>query len=184
MVSLVFSCSLEQQKAIPHLFRRRSVYRSNVIKGNLNPKWEAARLPLETICNGDMTRSMKVVVRDYHSRFGKHYEMGEFETTMQQFIDCKNAGGDVDEDVAFKLRRGDNVVGHVLVLRASAVLVPIPGNQVREPAEVSKEQALHPQFLDYLSGGCQISLAVAIDFTASNGKHHALGVFSHFSRLT
>lgn len=26
-----------------------------------------------------------------------------------------------------------------------------------------------PEFVDYLSGGCQISLAVAIDFTASNG---------------
>ena len=151
---------------------RRSVYRSNVVKGNLNPKWEAIRLPLEAVCNGDMKRAMKVVVKDYNSGFGKHYDMGEFETTMQRFIDCKNDGGDIDEDVAFKLRRGDSVVGHVLVLRASTILKP--GYEGIEPATVASETAPRPELLDYLQGGCQINLAVAIDFSASNGKDHSL----------
>ena len=148
------------------------MYRSNVVKGNLNPKWEATSLSLEAVCNGDMNRSMKVIVKDYNSRFGKHNVMGEFETTMQQFIDCKNDGGDIDEDKAFALRRGDKDVGCVLVLRASAAL--LLDNEAREPAAASKEHALRPQFLDYLAGGCKISLAVAIDFTASNGKQYAL----------
>ena len=125
---------------------------------------------------------MKVVVRDYNSRFGKQYDMGEFETTMQHFIDCKDAGGNVDEDVAFKLRRGDDIVGHVLVLRASAVL--LPDNQVREEATVSSQIVPRPQFLDYLSGGCRIRLAIAIDFTASNGKDYALRVLLNFLDLT
>jgi hypothetical protein len=117
-----------------------------------------------------MNRAMKVVVRDYNSGFGKHYDMGEFETTMQRFIDCKNEGGDVDEEVAFKLRRGDKEVGNILVLHASAILQG--EDEGHEPATVASETAPRPEFLDYLQGGCQISLAVAIDFSASNGKYH------------
>ena len=37
-----------------------------------------------------------------------------------------------------------------------------------------------PEFVDYLSGGCQISLAVAIDFTASNGDPREPGTPHYF----
>lgn len=37
-----------------------------------------------------------------------------------------------------------------------------------------------PEFVDYLSGGCQISLAVAIDFTASNGDPRQPGTPHYF----
>ena len=128
-----------------------------------------------------MNRDMKVVVMDYNSRFGTHHMMGEFETTMQRFIDCKNNGGDVDEDAGFKLCRDGSIVGHVLVLRASTIL--IPGCEGREPARVASESAPRPEFLDYLQGGCKISLAVAIDFSASNGKDHSRESSDFFSHL-
>jgi len=157
-----------------------SVFRSNVVKSNLNPKWEVAKLNLEAICNGDMNRAMKVVARDYRRR-GKHLDIGEFETTMQRFIDAKNEGGDVDEDVGFTLHKNEKKTGNVLILQAGVTpsmretsdgnLVPLS----RTPSARSK-----PEFIDYLTGGCQISLAVAIDFTASNGDPREEGTPHYF----
>lgn len=145
---------------------RNSVYRSDVVKNDLNPKWEKTDLSLEAVCNGDMERAMKVVVRD-HKRSGKHYEMGEFETTMQRFVEAKEDGGDIDEDKAFSLRKGGKDVGHVLILQAAVTMDSDDGG---DPTMTSSGRPTRPEFLDYLTGGCQISLAVAIDFTASNGK--------------
>ncbi len=149
------------------------MYRSNVVGGNLNPKWEATTLQLEAVCNGDLNRAVKVVVKDHRFRFGKHLTMGEFETTMQRFIDCKNDGGDFDVDVvmAFTLRKDNMDVGSILVLQAA--MFPQEGIQAFGPLVATKRgRASHPEFLDYLEGGCQINLAVAIDFTASNGECH------------
>jgi hypothetical protein len=133
-------------------------------------------LGLEVACNGDMDRAMKVVVRD-HKRGGKHYVIGEFETKMQRFVDAKNEGGNQGEEAAFTLRKGDKKTGNILVLQAS-ILADKSANWDKESASTERGQATlpetprqsRPEFVDYLTGGCQISLAVAIDFTASNGK--------------
>lgn len=134
-------------------------------------------------CNGDMDRAMKVVVRD-HNRRGKHYEMGEFETKMQRFVDAQREGS--QQDTAFTLRRGDKKTGSVQVLQAAVVIADDtqPSEEAAGEVGTGKKpqvlplvgsmpapgKALRPEFVDYLTGGCQISLAVAIDFTASNGK--------------
>jgi C2 domain len=62
-----------------------SVYRSNVIRKDLNPMWNGTTLDIGETCNSDFNRSMKVIVWD-HCRSGKHKMMGEFETTMKGFI--------------------------------------------------------------------------------------------------
>ena len=149
----------------------RSVYRSNVVRSNLNPKWGETDLNLEVACNGDLDRAMKVIVYD-HRRSGKHKNMGEFETTIRMFVHAKENGGDVDEDNAFTLRRrGEKKVGHVLVMKAQ-ILGSIATDTSRHQTTAIHQPrpARRPEFVDYLAGGCQISLAVAIDFTASNGK--------------
>eukprot|EP00548_Thalassiothrix_antarctica_P008354 CAMPEP_0194133326 /NCGR_PEP_ID=MMETSP0152-20130528/3545_1 /TAXON_ID=1049557 /ORGANISM="Thalassiothrix antarctica, Strain L6-D1" /LENGTH=599 /DNA_ID=CAMNT_0038828623 /DNA_START=46 /DNA_END=1845 /DNA_ORIENTATION=+ len=157
-----------------------SVFRSNVIKSNLNPKWEAAKLNLEAICNGDMNRAMKVVVRDYRRR-GRHLDIGEFETTMQRFVDAKNEGGDVDEDAGFTLHRNDKKTGNVLIIQAG-VAPSVRETSDGEHVPLSRQQRVksRPEFIDYLTGGCQISLAVAIDFTASNGDPREEGTPHYF----
>mmetsp|Transcript_18886 Transcript_18886/g.38763 ORF Transcript_18886/g.38763 Transcript_18886/m.38763 type:complete len:638 (-) Transcript_18886:449-2362(-) len=43
-----------------------------------------------------------------------------------------------------------------------------------------RNNAPRPEFIDYLTGGCQISLAVAIDFTASNGDPRVPGTPHYF----
>jgi hypothetical protein len=151
-----------------------SIYRSNVMRSNLNPKWDEVSLSLEAACNGDLDRAIKVVVWD-HRRSGKHKNMGEFETNMERIHDAANTSG-VN---FFTLRRHDRDVGNIIVLKADLIR-PVEKEAIKEkspanampsapsgiPESISVPE--RPEFLDYLSGGCQISLAVAIDFTASN----------------
>jgi hypothetical protein len=151
-----------------------SVYRSNVVRSNLNPRWSETDLSMEVACNGDLDRDMKIIVFD-HRRSGKHKVIGEFETTIRLLIQAKENGGDVDEDHAFALRhRGENIVGHILVLQAQIVgSMPNEANRQHPISDVFipvVRPRQRPQFVDYLAGGCQISLAVAIDFSSLNGK--------------
>jgi C2 domain/Copine len=173
-----------------NLHYRMSVYRSNVLKGNLNPTWNEVTLDLEAICNGDLDRAMKVMVWD-HRRGGKHKTMGEFETTMRGFLEAKEAG----ESFEFSLMKVDKEMGNVMVLFAelirsegggengsSTIATTTDQESAAAPPpepEKSRKQA-KPEFVDYLSGGCQISLAVAIDFTASNGDPRQEGTPHYF----
>lgn len=166
-----------------YIIYRNSIYRSNVMRSNLNPKWDEVSLSLEAACNGDLDRAIKVVVWD-HRRSGKHKNMGEFETNMERIHDAANTSG-VN---FFTLRRHDRDVGNIIVLKADLIR-PVEKEQAIEekspanampsapsgiPESISVPE--RPEFLDYLSGGCQISLAVAIDFTASNGKLFILNI--------
>lgn len=165
-----------------YIIYRNSIYRSNVMRSNLNPKWDEVSLSLEAACNGDLDRAIKVVVWD-HRRSGKHKNMGEFETNMERIHDAANTSG-VN---FFTLRRHDRDVGNIIVLKADLIR-PVEKEAIKEkspanampsapsgiPESISVPE--RPEFLDYLSGGCQISLAVAIDFTASNGKLFILNI--------
>merc|ERR1719443_2241450 len=48
------------------------------------------------------------------------------------------------------------------------------------PSRINAPPPERPEFIDYLTGGCQISLAVAIDFTASNGDPRVPGTPHYF----
>jgi hypothetical protein len=187
MIVVVCKCAVADfivvmlQRYCSFSFCRNSVYRSNVVRSNLNPKWDEVTLSLEAACNGDLDRAIKVVVWD-HRRSGKHKNMGEFETNMERIHDAANISG-VN---FFTLRRHDKDVGTITVLKADlirpdttettqqtkevaeAAVPAMPAAPSGLPESISVPD--RPEFLDYLTGGCQISLAVAIDFTASNGK--------------
>jgi Copine/C2 domain len=148
-----------------------SVYRSNVVRRDLNPLWTEVTLDIQATCNGDIDRAMKVIVWD-HRQSGKHKPMGEFETTMRGFMAVKG------EDDGFTLKKLEDDVGSIQVIDATLVGVPQEQQEAASPssapgaaegARPQKQRQKRPEFVDYLSGGCQISLAVAIDFTASNG---------------
>ena len=164
-----------------------SVYRSNVVRRDLNPLWTEVTLDIQATCNGDLDRAMKVIVWD-HRRSGKHKPMGEFETTMRGFMAVKG------EDDGFTLKKHEEDVGSIQVI--DATLVGVAASELQAATTAAGQEAAltgsgsgsggggkggsgsgsptkirqkRPEFVDYLSGGCQISLAVAIDFTASNG---------------
>lgn len=157
-----------------------------MVRSDLNPVWDEVNLSLEAACNGDLDRAMKIVVYD-HRRSGKHKFMGEFETNMRRILDA----GTGESINFFTLRRQDQDVGTIAVVDA---LLQKPQKARKQPEPTKPESkrkfkqppsdmpsskfdsipqtiafAPRPDFVDYLGGGCEISLAVAIDFTASNG---------------
>ncbi|GAX21206.1 hypothetical protein FisN_26Lh164 [Fistulifera solaris] len=165
-----------------------SVYRSNTVRSDLNPLWTSASLDLEATCNGDLHRALKLIVWD-HRRTGKHKVMGECETTMRGLLEAKVEPGEPNE-FGLELMKHDKVTGQVQVVEATlSGMVPqdsgsqdgsLTSREKRRPSNTKKERSSRPEFIDYLSGGCQISLAVAIDFTASNGDPRKPGTPHYF----
>ena len=46
-----------------------NVYRSGIVKDNLNPTWKDAVVPLSTLCGGDHDLPIRVAVYDHESRY-------------------------------------------------------------------------------------------------------------------
>ncbi|XP_006641267.2 copine-7 [Lepisosteus oculatus] len=127
------------------------VYRTEVVKNNLNPVWEAFKVSLSSLCSCDESRKLKCLVWDYDSR-GKHDFIGEFYATfgeMQKVMGGNKVSWDC-VNPKYKMKKRNYKNSGVVIL---------------------SDLKLHRvySFLDYIMGGCQIHFTVAIDFTASNG---------------
>jgi hypothetical protein len=117
---------------------------------------------------------MKITVWD-HRRRGNHKFIGEFETTINALVESQNVDGEI---VSFDLYKHEKLTGYCEPIKASLHGV-VDGNgeiEIPRPSIVEQERL---EFIDYLTGGCQISLAVAIDFTSSNGDPRKEGT-PHF----
>ncbi|XP_047289864.1 copine-7 isoform X14 [Homo sapiens] len=114
------------------------VYRTEVVKNNLNPVWEAFKVSLSSLCSCEETRPLKCLVWDYDSR-GKHDFIGEFSTTfeeMQKAFEEGQAQWDCVNPKYKQKRRSYKNSGVV-------VLADLKFHRVYS-------------FLDYIMGGCQI----------------------------
>ncbi|TKS88029.1 Copine-3 [Collichthys lucidus] len=58
-------------------------HRTEVVKNTLNPTWRPFRIPLQSLCGGDVEKSIKVDCVDYNSS-GSHDFIGSFQTTLVQ----------------------------------------------------------------------------------------------------
>lgn len=157
---------------------RIKVYQSNVVRHDLNPVWNEATLDIEAVCNGDLDRAIKMVLWD-HRRSGKHKHIGEFETTVDGILHAKEMDAN-GEAVSFVVSKHEKANGFCEVLKAT-LFGGGNDHQIERPLATASNIHLSekPEFVDYLTGGCQISLAVAIDFTASNGDPRQEGT-PHF----
>ncbi|XP_069007450.1 copine-3-like isoform X2 [Embiotoca jacksoni] len=126
-------------------------HRTEVVNNNLNPTWKPFRIPLQSLCGGDMDKSIKVECYDYDND-GSHDLIGTFETTMKRLQEASRtspAEFDCINSKKKQKKKGYKNSGVVSV----------------KLCQVVKEFT----FLDYIMGGCQINFTVAIDFTGSNG---------------
>ncbi|MEQ2236970.1 Copine-3 [Ilyodon furcidens] len=122
-----------------------------VVKNNLNPTWKPFKIPLQSLCGGDLEKSIKVDCYDYDDD-GSHDLIGSFETTMKRLQEASQTSPAEFECINSKKKqkkKGYKNSGIVSV----------------KFCQVVKEYT----FLDYIMGGCQINFTVAIDFTGSNG---------------
>nr|XP_020456973.1 copine-8 [Monopterus albus] len=126
-------------------------HKTEVVKNTLNPVWQAFKIPVRALCNGDYDRTIKVEVYDW-DRDGSHDFIGEFSTSYREL-----SGGqsqfNVYEVVNPKKKGKKKKYLNSGTVTLLSFLVDI---------EVT--------FLDYIKGGTQINFTVAIDFTASNGN--------------
>uniref|UniRef100_F6RP23 Copine-3 n=1 Tax=Xenopus tropicalis TaxID=8364 RepID=F6RP23_XENTR len=131
--------------------RWQMVHRTEVIKNNLNPVWRPFKIPLQSLCNGDMEKPIRVECYDYDDD-GSHDLIGIFETTMSKLQQASRSSPmefECINEKKKKKKKGYRNSGIVSV----------------KHCEMTKEYS----FLDYIMGGCQMNFVVGIDFTGSNG---------------
>uniref|UniRef100_A0A8C3G514 Copine VIII n=1 Tax=Cyclopterus lumpus TaxID=8103 RepID=A0A8C3G514_CYCLU len=58
-------------------------HKTEVVKNNLDPVWQAFKIPVRALCNGDYDRSIKVEVYDW-DRDGGHDFIGDFSTSYRE----------------------------------------------------------------------------------------------------
>jgi hypothetical protein len=162
-----------------------NIFRSSVVKNNLNPEWDGAIIELTTLCDGDLDRPILVSVFDHESR-GKHVPMGQFEASVSALQKA------VQTREAFKLKNKGKDVGTITVLEevsermaSAAISAPTPSVAPSAPfapsASAPYKSVGRPDFVDYVSGGCDLNVCVAIDFTGSNGHFHHPSSLHHLS---
>ncbi|XP_027723133.1 copine-1 isoform X3 [Vombatus ursinus] len=123
------------------------VYRSEVIKNNLNPTWSRFSVPLQHFCEGDPSLPIQVRCSDYDSD-GSHDLIGSFQTNLTQLQGSPVEFGCIHPEKQQKKKSYKN---------SGTIWVKV----CQIEAEFS--------FLDYVMGGCQINFTVGMDFTGSNG---------------
>ncbi len=122
------------------------VHKSEVIINTLNPHWLETEIPLQKLCNGDVHRPLQLEVWDWNSS-GHEVFLGSAEVSIDTLM--RHSDGQ-SIPIFNKNKGGTNKGGGGIVVQKAAIL---------------KRYSM----LDYLRGGCEISMICCIDFTASNG---------------
>jgi Copine/C2 domain len=157
-----------------------NVYRSPHMKNTLNPDWEPAVIDLSILCGGDLDLPIKVEVFDHESS-GKHKPMGSVEMSVKGMQSAAASGTPVT-----LLQKGKDV-GSFHIVKAEVSGVESITNQLAATS-VSPRTPYVPlpaaaagavNFVDYVSGGCELNVIVAIDFTGSNGDPRKPGTLHH-----
>mmetsp|Transcript_41422 Transcript_41422/g.97040 ORF Transcript_41422/g.97040 Transcript_41422/m.97040 type:complete len:631 (-) Transcript_41422:1101-2993(-) len=157
------------------------IYRSDHVLDNPCPVWNKVRLSMSALCNGDANRPLKIQVFDFRKK-SKHAVIGQAETSVNKILKIgSHSQSNASKDLV--LLKGNVKSGHMTILDALIELSQdsstsyYSGDEQRdEPPNISKQEKpppadnIEPTFFNYLSGGCQICLCVAIDFTATNGN--------------
>ena len=123
-----------------------TVHKSKVIMNDLNPVWQIDRVSLAQLCNSDKRRRLQIQLLDWN-RSGSHDDMGFIETSVEEMVKFP---------VSWQVMKESK--------RKKGKVTPC-GTLTCTKAEVIKTATM----LEYVTGGCEISLMMAIDFTASNG---------------
>uniref|UniRef100_A0A8C8CU43 Copine-2 n=1 Tax=Oncorhynchus tshawytscha TaxID=74940 RepID=A0A8C8CU43_ONCTS len=126
------------------------VHRTEVIKNTLDPVWKPFTVPLISLCDGDVDRSIKddgMKIHDF---------IGEFQTTVTKMSEAQNSLE--VRDVEFECINPKKQKKKKSYKNSGIIIL--------KSCKVERDYT----FLDYILGGCQIMFTVGIDFTASNGN--------------
>ncbi|EFA77665.1 phospholipid-binding protein [Heterostelium album PN500] len=122
------------------------VYQSQVKYNTLNPVFDLTEISMDELTGGDVKRDLLFAFFDYDS-IGKHDFIGSFHTTAEAILSMPLKLELINQNKKEKKSSYHN-------------------SGTVEIYEARLNRA--PEFMDYLMGGCEISLIAGIDCTASN----------------
>lgn len=122
------------------------VHKTDVVR-SLNPEWEPFEIPLQLLCNNDYSRPLRLEVFDSHHT-GQIDTLGFTQTSLAEITESGKRQYAIINPEKQKKR------GY-----ANSGLLEI------KICEIVKKF----DFLDYIAGGCEVSLIVGVDLTGSNG---------------
>eukprot|EP00746_Dinoflagellata_sp_MGD_P009881 gnl/MRDRNA2_/MRDRNA2_120223_c0_seq1.p1 gnl/MRDRNA2_/MRDRNA2_120223_c0~~gnl/MRDRNA2_/MRDRNA2_120223_c0_seq1.p1 ORF type:complete len:810 (+),score=147.23 gnl/MRDRNA2_/MRDRNA2_120223_c0_seq1:113-2542(+) len=135
------------------------VYRTEVIKRSLKPQWQKIEISVQQLCRGEESRPVRIEIWDWN-RTQQHSFIGEVETS---YADLHRAFQD-ERPLVLQLynNRKKGAMGKKKYEKGPGKAA---GQLILEDINVSRQYS----FLDYVYGGLEIGLIVAIDMTRSNG---------------
>ncbi|XP_031627955.1 copine-9-like [Contarinia nasturtii] len=125
------------------------VARTDPCRSTQNPVWKPMEIRLATLCNGDFDRSIRIDCFDNRMN-GNHKIIGTCYTSLRSLEKSDSPMPLINEEK----QKTDPELG------AAGTLKIVKINITEETT-----------FLDFVRSGTQMHFAVAIDFTASNGRH-------------
>ena len=128
------------------------IWQSEYLTRNLSPVWKPCTIPVQQLCNGEWDRALLVQVMDWESS-GSHRLIGQCQTSLRE-LTANNAGQ------TWLLKHPDKADKKKGYSGSGMLSVCPPGVRVERV----------PTLLDFVRGGCQLNMVVAIDCTASNGQ--------------
>jgi len=144
-------------KSDPYIILKQKVgsawvaaHQTETIMNTLNPVWHPFTLGMQKVCGGDMDRPIMFDCYDWDKHSSPDH-IGQAETTMRQLMQLASQG---PAELPLINPKKSGKRGY----KNSGILVFKQANVVQVPT-----------FLDFIRGGCEISMVVAVDFTASNG---------------
>ncbi|KAI9359959.1 Copine-domain-containing protein [Zopfochytrium polystomum] len=146
------------------------VFKSTIIKKNLNPRWPSVQIPYKLLSpSGTNSEPIRISVWDWDATGGDDF-IGAFDTNLSTLL---SSGHSAPGSLSFPLINPKKARG------VRSMFYKNSGNlSITEAAIVQQ-----PTFLDFIAAGAQIGLAVAIDLTASNQNPHHPTSLHHFPEL-
>ncbi|XP_076469966.1 copine-3-like [Babylonia areolata] len=127
------------------------IWKTEVVKNNLNPEWQMFSIRLNTLCGGDRSQPIRFDVFDWDGD-GSHDLIGGFNATLDEMLKAGDGGVSWP---CINQKKKDKKKSYT-----------DSGTVTLAKCQITKEFS----FLDFVFGGLQISLTIAIDFTGSNGN--------------
>ena len=164
-----------------------NVFRSQPMKNTLNPEWDAVVIDLSILCGGDLDLPIKIDIYDHESS-GKHKAMGSVEMSVKGMQTAATTNNPIKllqkgKEVGFFHITKAEVSGIESTITDRMAATTISSGSAAVPfvptSLMSSNNTSPTNFVDYVSGGCELNVVVAIDFTGSNGDPRKPGTLHH-----
>ncbi|CAB9505045.1 Copine-1 [Seminavis robusta] len=131
-----------------------TIFKSEVLMDDDNPTWALVRLPVPQLCHGDIFNQIKITLWDWN-KFADDNALGFVETTVRNLVHGSEHGIPTlniyrEEKKMFRGSK-QRKAGCLKVLKAHIVQIP--------------------SLLEFVCGGCEIDLTIAVDCSMANGEY-------------